>query len=80
MSDILIEADFEVDARGLNCPLPILKAKKGIRNLSTGQVMHVMATDPGSANDFPLLCKQTGNELVETFEENGEFHFYIRKS
>jgi tRNA 2-thiouridine synthesizing protein A len=42
--------------------------------------MHVIATDPGSANDFPLLCKQTGNELAETFEENGEFHFYIRKS
>ena len=80
MSDVLTEADCEMDVRGLDFPLPILKAKKGIRNLSTGQVMHVMATDPGSANDFPLLCKQTGNELVETFEENGEFHFYIRKS
>lgn len=80
MSDVLIKADYEVDARGLNCPLPILKAKKAMRHLGPGQVMHVIATDSGSANDFPLLCKQTGNELVETFEEDGEFHFYIRKS
>lgn len=80
MSDVLIKADTEVDARGLNCPLPILKAKKAMRDLRPGQVMLVIATDSGSAKDFPLLCKQTGNELAETFEENGEFHFYIRKS
>jgi tRNA 2-thiouridine synthesizing protein A len=80
MSDVLTEADCEMDVRGLEFPLPILKAKKAMRDLSPGQVMHVIATDPGSASDFPLLCKQTGNELADTFEENGEFHFYIRKS
>jgi len=80
MSDVSTKADCEVDARGLNCPLPILKAKKGMQGLQSGQVMHIIATDPGSANDFPLFCKQSGNELVETSEENGEHHFYIRKS
>ena len=80
MSDVLTRADCEVDARGLNCPMPILKAKKGLRDLAAGQVLHVVATDPGSANDFPLLCKQSGNELIETSEEGGEYHFYIRKS
>lgn len=79
MSDVLIKSDCTIDARGLNCPLPILKAKKGLRDLKPDQVIHIIATDPGSANDFPLLCKQTGNVLAESSEENGEFHFYIRK-
>jgi len=79
MSDVVIEADFEVDARGLNCPMPILQTKKGIRNLSPGQILHVINTDSGSANDLPLFCKQSGDELIETSEENGEYHFYIRK-
>ena len=69
-----------LDARGLNCPLPILRAKKAIRDLQPGQVMHVVATDSGSANDFPLFCKQSGNELLETSTNGGEYHFYIRKS
>jgi tRNA 2-thiouridine synthesizing protein A len=80
MSDVLTEADCELDVRGLDFPLPILKAKKAMRDLRPGQVMHVIATDPGSASDFRLLCTQTGNELRETFEQNGEFHFYIRRS
>jgi len=80
MSEVLIEADCEVDARGLNCPVPILKAKKGMRDLQPGQVMHVIATDSGSANDFPLFCKQSGNELIEASQEDGEYHFYIRKN
>ena len=80
MSDVLIEADHELDARGLDCPLPILKAKKNIRDLKPGQVICVIATDSGCASDFPLFCKQTGNELIETVNENGEYHFYIRKS
>lgn len=79
MSDVLTKADYELDARGLNCPMPILRAKKAIRDLKPGQVMHVIATDSGSANDFPLFCKQSGNELIESSTENGEFHFYIRK-
>ncbi len=80
MSQVLIKADVELDARGLNCPMPILKAKKAIRDLQPGQVMHVVATDSGSANDFPLFCKQSGNELMESSHEDGEFHFYIRKN
>ena len=80
MSEVLTKADLELDARGLNCPMPILKAKKGLRDLKSGEVMHVIATDPGAANDFPILCKQTGNELMEASNENGEYHFYIRKS
>jgi tRNA 2-thiouridine synthesizing protein A len=80
MSDVLIKADYELDARGLNCPLPILKAKKSIRDLKPGLVLHVIATDSGSANDFPLFCKQTGNELIEMTSEDNEYHFYIRKS
>ena len=80
MPEVLTKADLEINARGLNCPMPILKAKKGLRDLKPGQVMHVIATDPGSANDFPLLCKQTGNELIETSNEDGDYHFYIRKS
>jgi tRNA 2-thiouridine synthesizing protein A len=80
MSEVLTKADCEVDARGLNCPMPILKAKKGMRDLQPGQVMHIIATDSGAANDFPLFCKQSGNELVDSSQENGEYHFYIRKS
>lgn len=80
MSNALIQADTEVDARGLNCPMPILRAKKGIRELQAGQIMHVIATDPGAANDFPLFCRQSGNELIESSTSNGEHHFYIRKS
>lgn len=80
MSAVLIEADLEIDARGLNCPMPILKAKKGMRDLKPGQIMHVIATDSGAANDFPLFCKQSGNELVESTKEDGDYHFYIRKS
>ncbi len=80
MAEVLTRADSELDARGLNCPMPILKAKKSMRDLKPGQVLHVIATDSGSANDFPLFCRQSGNELVETAHENGEYHFYIRKA
>ena len=72
-------ADAELDARGLNCPLPILRAKKSINGLSAGQVLKIIATDPGSVKDFEAFCKQTGNELLDTTEQEGEFHFNIRK-
>ena len=80
MSDVLIKADCVVDTRGLNCPMPILKAKKGTRDLQSGQILHVIATDSGAANDFPLFCRQSGNELIETSNEDGDYHFYIRKT
>ncbi len=75
----MLIADAELDARGLNCPLPILRAKKSINGLSAGQVLKIIATDPGSVKDFEAFCKQTGNELLDTTEQAGEFHFNIRK-
>jgi tRNA 2-thiouridine synthesizing protein A len=72
--------DMELDARGLNCPLPILRAKKSINELAPGQVLRIVATDPGSVKDFEAFSKQTGNELLETSEENGEFIYLIKKA
>jgi tRNA 2-thiouridine synthesizing protein A len=72
--------DLELDARGLNCPLPILRAKKSINSLSSGQVLRITATDPGSVKDFEAFCKQTGNELLSTSEESGAYIFDIRKA
>lgn len=59
-----MDFDKEVDARGLNCPLPILRAKKALAEMQPGQVLHVLATDPGSSKDFAAFARQTGNELV----------------
>ncbi len=72
--------DLELDARGLNCPLPILRAKKSINQLDSGQVLRIVATDPGSVKDFESFCKQTGNELLDSSEAAGEFQFHIRKN
>ncbi len=72
--------DQELDASGLNCPLPILRAKKSLAALQSGQVLHVIATDPGSIKDFQAFSKQTGNELVESKEEGGKFYFLIKKA
>ena len=71
--------DKELDARGLNCPLPILRTKKGLAELSTGQVLKVIATDPGSVKDMQAFAKQTGNELVSSAEAAGEFTFFMKK-
>ncbi len=71
--------DMELDTRGMNCPLPILKAKKSINDLGDGQVLRVTATDPGSVKDFQAFCKQAGHELLEAEETSGEFTFLIRK-
>lgn len=76
----MAEFDQELDASGLNCPLPILRAKKTLNGMQAGQVLHVIATDPGSVKDFDAFAKQTGNELMESREEGGKFHFLIRKS
>ena len=72
--------DQELDARGLNCPLPILRAKKALNSLQGGQVLKIVATDPGSVKDFEAFANQTGNELLESSEQNGEFHFLMKKS
>ena len=71
--------DKELDARGLNCPLPILKAKKALADMTSGQVLRIIATDPGSVKDFQAFAKQTGNELLSSAENNKEFEFYIKR-
>lgn len=71
--------DRELDARGLNCPLPILRTKKALNDMSHGQVLKVVATDPGSVRDFQAFCKQTGNQLVFASEGDGEFVFVLQK-
>lgn len=72
--------DQELDASGLNCPLPILRAKKTLAGMSGGQVLRIIATDPGSVKDFEAFSKQTGNELMESKEEGGKFFFLIKKA
>ncbi len=76
----MAEYDLELDTSGLNCPLPILRAKKALAGMSSGQVLHVIATDPGSVKDFEAFSKQTGNELLESREEGGRFYFKMKKS
>lgn len=72
-------ADLVVDAKGLACPMPIVKAKKGIDSLAPGQVMELVTTDKGSMNDFKAWVSQTNHELLEATEENGVFKFLVRK-
>ncbi len=71
--------DKELDARGLNCPLPILRTKKTLAELTAGQVLKVIATDPGSVKDMQAFAKQTGNELLSSAEAGGEFMFFLKK-
>ncbi len=70
----------ELDARGLNCPLPILKTKKALKDLAAGETLTVTATDPGSVKDFESFCRTTGNTLVESSEDGGTFTYIIKKS
>jgi tRNA 2-thiouridine synthesizing protein A len=70
----------ELDASGLNCPMPILRAKKALKELNSGEVLKVIATDPGSVKDFEAFAKQTGNELLESTEEGASFIYRLRKS
>jgi len=73
--------DKDLDARGLNCPLPILRAKKALAEMTSGQILRLIATDPGSVKDFQAFARQTGNELL-SFSENEterEFEFFIKR-
>ena len=72
--------DHELDARGLNCPLPILRAKKTLNTMAGGEVLKIMATDPGSVSDFEAFAKQTGNPLLESIEIISEVHFLLQKA
>jgi len=71
--------DKELDAKGLSCPLPILKTKKALNDLASGQVLKVLSTDPGSVKDMQAFAKQTGNALVSSAEEGSTFVFFMRK-
>ncbi len=71
--------DKLLDAKGLNCPLPILRTKKAMNEMSSGQVLKVLATDPGAAKDFPAFAKQTGHPLLEHGEEAGALVFFLEK-
>ena len=74
-----MDFDKELDARGLNCPLPILRTKKALADLQAGQVLKVLATDPGSVRDFQAFSKQTGNALLSSETANSEFIFFMQK-
>ena len=73
-------ADELLDAKGLNCPLPILRAKKAIKGLDTGATLEIEATDPGSVKDFEAFCRVTGNDLLDSSEDSGVYKFLIKKT
>ena len=74
MADVVL-----LDATGLNCPLPILRAKKALKGMKSGQVLEIIATDPGSVKDFEAFCNQTGDLLESSSHLNGQFKFNIKK-
>jgi len=71
--------DLELDARGLSCPLPILRTKKALATLHSGQVLRVLATDPGSVKDFQAFARQTGHTLLASTAAESEFEFFLRR-
>ena len=71
--------DKDLDARGLNCPLPILRAKKALTDMRSGQVLRIVSTDLGSVKDFQAFCKQTGNELLSQTEASNEYTFFLKR-
>ena len=74
-----MQAQKELDTRGLNCPLPILKAKKALADMASGEILKIVATDPGSMRDFQAFARQTGNELVEQSSANDEYVHFLRR-
>ena len=74
-----MQFDKELDARGLNCPLPILRTKKALTGMTSGQVLRIMATDPGAVKDFQAFAKQTGNALLASDTDDNEFVFFMQK-
>ncbi len=73
-------ADQVLDVKGLNCPLPILRAKKALKDIPAGGTLQVLATDPGAVKDFEAFCRTTGNELLESTNENNVFSFVIKRT
>jgi tRNA 2-thiouridine synthesizing protein A len=74
-----MEFDRELDAKGIACPLPILRTKKMLAEMKTGQVLRIQVTDPGSLKDFPAFAKQSGNELLAQLEENQVFEYFVKR-
>lgn len=74
-----MQFDRELDVKGLNCPLPILRTKKALAEMSTGQVLRVLATDPGAVKDFHAFARQTGNQLLSDSEDEQVFEFFFRR-
>lgn len=74
-----MQFEREVDARGLNCPLPILRTKKALNDMASGQVLRILATDPAAVRDFEAFARQTGNQLLQHGEKDGEFFFLLRR-
>jgi len=74
--------DFQVelDARNLSCPMPVMKTKKALKGMNSGDVLHVIATDPASVQDLEILLESLSDELLEQTDGGGEFHFYIKKA
>ncbi len=72
-------ADQTLDAKGLNCPLPILNAKKALKTMDNGQTLEILATDPGSIKDFEAFCRTTGNKMVEQNQDGNVFRFVIER-
>ncbi|MGH8477032.1 MAG: sulfurtransferase TusA family protein [Methylococcales bacterium] len=75
----MIEFNHEVDASGLNCPLPLLRLKKALQSMQSGEVVHVLATDPAAYLDIGVFAEQTGHRILELFEQHGTQHFFVRK-
>lgn len=74
-----MEFDRELDVKGLNCPLPILRTKKVLSEMVSGQILRVLATDPGAAKDFQAFARQTGNQLLSNAESDQVFEFYFKR-
>jgi tRNA 2-thiouridine synthesizing protein A len=78
MMEQTVQIEREVDARGLNCPLPILRTKKALNDMASGQVLRILATDPASVRDFEAFARQTGHQLLQHGEQDGAFVFLLR--
>ena len=76
----MAEFDHELDAIGLNCPLPVLRAKKSLSKMASGEILRIIATDPGSVRDFESFARQTGNELLDSYEDDGKFYYRLKKT
>jgi len=79
IADSAMKFDADLDARRLACPLPILRAKKSLSQMNSGQVLRITATDKGAPNDFAEFCMKTGNELLSSTAQDGEFVFFLRR-